>query len=520
MRAIDFFEQGHALEPEEICILDEGTDRQFSYRQMREMTLRIANGLLAEGLGQGRHGAVYSPNNGLGFICMISLFRAGMSWVPLNPRNAIAENIGLLQDLDCEVLFYHSMYEAQIEQVRQQVPGVRTFVCIDKETSAPALEAWLSAYPDDEIPLSVDTDSTAVVAPTSGTTGRSKGVLLTNRSFAAMMNVLGHISPTEQRPVYLAVAPLTHFGGYVAASILARGGSVVIQADVDLYGILTAISRYKISILFLPPTVVYGLLAVPELSQYDLSPLQYLIYGASPMSPEKLSEALEVFGPVMVEIYGQTELCTPVTSLSVSDHYVDGKVAPLERLASCGRMVSCMDVEIAVMDDVCRRLPQGEIGELVVKSEGMMKGYYKNPELTAKTIVDGWLHTGDVGYVDAEGYFYIVDRKKDMIVTGGFNVFSSEVEKVISSHPAVVECAVFGVPDDKWGEAVKAAVKLKDGPCLDEAELVSYCKELIGAVKAPKSIDFVEDLPKTVSGKLQKQVLRSPYWGDRQRSIS
>lgn len=238
------------------------------------------------------------------------------------------------------------------------------------------------------------------------------------------------------------------------------------------------------------------------------------------MAPAKLTEALEVFGPVMLQVFGQTEAFFPVTCLLPDDHFQDGKVAAETRLRSCGRAVAYEGLKVAVMGNDRKLLSCGETGELVVSGPSVMKEYYKQPELTAATIVDGWLYTGDVGYQDAEGFFYLVDRKKDMIVSGGFNVFSAEVEKVMLAHPAVQECAVFGVPDEKWGEAVKAAVELKPGFKALESDLIAFCKERVGSVKAPKTVDIMEQLPRTAVGKLQKNKLRAPFWKGLERAVS
>tara|TARA_R110001583_G_scaffold74100_7_gene205507 strand:+ start:14893 stop:16458 length:1566 start_codon:yes stop_codon:yes gene_type:complete len=521
MRAIDFFDRGAALDPAHTCMVDESMGREFSYQEVRELTLRIANGLLEEGFEAGIHGAVYSPNNALGYTCTIAMFRAGMVSLAVNPRNSLEENAALMSDMDCQVLFYHSVFESHIAHIRKQAPGIRLFVCLDKPASEmPALEAWVERFSNQEIALDTGAETHALIQPTGGTTGRSKGVVHTNSSFGAMMNLLELSTPYEQPPIYLAVAPLTHAGGYVAYSILARGGTLVIQAAVEPQLLLAAIEKYRVTTLFLPPTVIYVLLAQPNVGSIDFSSLKHLMYGASPMAPAKLAEALMVFGPVMLQVFGQTECFFPVTNLSVQDHYLDGKVAPESRLRSCGRVTDQPGLQVAVMGDKGGFLPAGENGELVVQGPSVMKEYYKQPELTAETIVDGWLHTGDVGYMDEDGFVYLVDRKKDMIISGGFNVFSAEVEKAMLAHPAVQECAVIGVPDDKWGEAVKAAVELKPGAEATEPELIAFCKEQIGSVKAPKSVDIVAQLPRTAVGKLQKAKLRAQYWEGSERAVS
>jgi acyl-CoA synthetase (AMP-forming)/AMP-acid ligase II len=282
--------------------------------------------------------------------------------------------------------------------------------------------------------------------------------------------------------------------------------------------LLAAIPRYKVTELFLPPTVIYRLLDIPDLGRkVDFSSMKYFMYGAAPMSVEKLKQAIQVIGPVMMGGYGQTEAPASIAYLPPGEHFEGGKIASDERLSSVGRPNPLIRVEI--MDDANGILPKGQTGEICVLGDLVMKGYYKAPEKTAEAIVGGWLHTGDIGHLDAEGYLHITDRKKDMIITGGFNVYPSEVEQVIWGHPAVQDCAVIGAPDDKWGEAVKAVVELNSGQHVSAEELIALCKEKLGSVKAPKSVDFVDALPRSPVGKVLKKDLRARYWQGRQRTI-
>ena len=262
----------------------------------------------------------------------------------------------------------------------------------------------------------------------------------------------------------------------------------------------------------------YRLLDIPDLNKkVDLSSLKYFLYGAAPMSVEKLKQAIAVFGPVMMGGYGQTEAPASISFLSPGEHFVEGKVASDERLSSVGRPSPLVHVEI--MNDANEILKRGETGEICVRGDLVMKGYYKAPDKTAEAIVDGWLHTGDIGHVDDEGYLHITDRKKDMIITGGFNVYPSEVEQALWGHAAVRDCAVIGVPDDKWGEAVKAVVELNAGQSVTAEELIALCKEKLGSVKAPKTVDFVVALPRSPVGKVLKKDLRQQYWQIRERKI-
>ncbi len=311
---------------------------------------------------------------------------------------------------------------------------------------------------------------------------------------------------------------MTHTAGLLSLPCTARGGTVVVVTKPDPALLLSAIAQHRVTELFLPPTVIYRLLDIPDLaSKVDFSSLRYLMYGAAPMSVQKLKQAIEIIGPVMMGGYGQTECPASIAYLPPDAHFVDGKIAPDERLSSVGRPNPLVRVEI--MDDANGILAPGETGEICVRGDLVMKGYYKAPDKTAETIIDGWLHTGDVGHIDAEGYLHITDRKKDMIISGGFNVYPSEVEQVIWAHPAVQDCAVIGVPDAAWGEAVKAVVELNAGQQVSAEELIALCKQKLGSVKAPKTIDFVASLPRSPVGKVLKKDLRARYWQNTSRKI-
>jgi acyl-CoA synthetase (AMP-forming)/AMP-acid ligase II len=317
--------------------------------------------------------------------------------------------------------------------------------------------------------------------------------------------------------VNLAAAPMTHSAGFLSISATARGGKVVVLTKPDPVSLLDTIERERVTELFLPPTVIYALLEVPGIEKRDFSSLRFIMYGAAPMSLDKLRRAIEVFGPVMHQGYGQTEAPGSIAFLRPGDHFVDGKIAPDSRLSACG--LPAITNAISIQDDQNQHLPQGTSGEICVSGDIVMKGYYKQPEKTAETIIDGWLHTGDVGHLDAEGFLHITDRKKDLIITGGFNVYPSEVEQVIWSHSAVLDCAVIGVPDEKWGEAVKAVIELKPGATANPEEIIALCKDRLGSVKAPKSVDFIASLPRSPVGKVLKKDIRASYWNQSDRKI-
>lgn len=517
MRWIDYFDRGWELNPGGPCIVDDEDGSIHSYTDIRDLTLRLANALHTEGFRPGAHGAVLSLNHPLAVAATLSIMRAGLVWVPLNPRNAESENGWILDAFDCDILFYHSDFAEAAERFREQAPNIKRFVCLDRmDIDNPSLEEFVRDHRTDFPGFDYQATDTVMMAGTGGTTGRPKGVMQSHRATELQVLTIMATMPFERRPVYMAVAPLTHATGYITYPIFAQGGTIVVQRQPVPKNILAAIPRHKVSCLFLPPTVIYALLAEPDVRKHDYSSLEYFIYGASPISAARLAEAIEVFGPMM-QMFGQTETLFPLTYLPPEEHFVDGKIAPAERLTSCGR--AAPGVEIAVMAEDGALLPQGEIGELVIRSGMVMKGYYKNAEATAEANAHGWYHTGDMGYRDPEGYFTIVDRTKDMIITGGFNVYSTEVEGALLAHEAVQECAVIGVPDEKWGEAIKAVVETRDGAKVTEEELIAFAKARIGSVKAPKSVDFVDSIPRSAVGKVLKRELRDKYWEGRGRRV-
>jgi acyl-CoA synthetase (AMP-forming)/AMP-acid ligase II len=513
MKLIDFFDRGVEQHPDNVCLLEMESGRSWTYRALAPLTHRIANGLLALGLRKGSKAAVYSPNHAMAYAALMGIVRSGATWAPVNARNSLDDNAYILDNGDCEFLFYHSSFEPVLERLRQDCPKIRHYVCLDRD-----LEAWMAGHADKAPDLPDDPDAVAMLIGSGGTTGRPKGVQITNRVVETMnANFMACMPFGSEPPVHLMVAPMTHAAGVTSFSMLPFGATHIFMGKADPGEIIRAIGRHKVTHVFMPPTLIYMLLAHPEVRQGDYTSLKHLIYAAAPMSADKLVEAIEVFGPVLTQTFGQAEACMICTFFSPRDHVEAIRGNKRQRLASCGKATPFMRVE--VMDDDGNLLPRGQSGEIVVRGGLVMAGYYKNPEATAEVSTFGWHHTGDIGVIDEDGFVYIVDRKKDMIISGGFNVFPSEVERVLWAHPAVQDCAVIGVPDEKWGEAVKAVVELKPGLTASDAELIALAKDKLGGVMAPKSVDFVAALPRSAVGKVLKKDLRATYWAGRERKI-
>jgi acyl-CoA synthetase (AMP-forming)/AMP-acid ligase II len=516
MRIIDFLDRGAMLHPQAPCVTD-GGERSWTYRETVELSHRIAFALRGAGVTAGALVAVLSPNDPMGYACMMGLMRAGAAWLPVNGRNPAAENIATLQARRAQWLFFHPAYAAEAAQIRAAVPSLRGAVCIGSDgPGAPALAQWMAPEGCPRVEVAARANDLAAIVSTGGTTGAPKGAMLTHQAFETMVATYLACMPVTERPVHLVVAPMTHGAGATTFPLLALGGTQVFVAKPEPGAILAAIERHRVTHLFMPPTMIYMLLAHADVRAHDYSSLRYFMYAAAPMAAEKLREALSVFGPVMAQTFGQVEAPMVCTYLSPQDH-VEALAQHPERLLSCGRPTAL--TRVAIMDDEGKLLPPGERGEIVVQGSLVMSGYHEQPDATAEASAFGWHHTGDIGLVDGDGYVYIVDRKRDMIISGGFNIYPSEIEQVLWAHPAVQDCAVIGVPDDKWGEAVKAIVQLKPGATVDAEVLLAHCRERLGGTKAPKTLELWPDLPRSAVGKVLKKTIRERYWAGRDRRI-
>jgi fatty-acyl-CoA synthase len=503
MRLADYLDKGASLDPGAPCLTTDGETR--TYGQVRQLSVRIAAALAARGVVPGDRVAVLSGNDPTAFTCVFGISRAGAVWCPVNPRNEAYENRELLDLFGCTALFFQASFAPLVARIRDGLPALTTLVCLDADVPfAVAFSAFLSEGDAVDRPAA---DDLAMIVGTGGTTGRPKGVELTGANLEAMTAITLMSYPWPERPVYLALAPLTHAAGVLCFPVLAKGGEIVIMPRPDVAEFIALLSRHRVTHTFLPPTLIYMVLAHSTLDETDLSSLRCFWYGAAPMSPSRLSEALERIGPVMAQLFGQTEAPMMISTMAPADHYLpDGSVA-VSRLSSAGRPSPL--VTVAIMGPDGELLPRGGTGEIVARGSLVMRGYHRNPEATAAASAHGWHHTGDIGYLDDDNYLFIVDRARDMVITGGFNVYSTEVEQALMQHPAVQDCAVIGLPDDKWGERVTAVLQLRAGATVDKAELAAFVKERLGSVKTPKQIEIWDDLPRSKVGKVLKADLRT-----------
>jgi acyl-CoA synthetase (AMP-forming)/AMP-acid ligase II len=500
-------------------------DRATTFAELHRRSSRVANGLIALRIKPGARVAVLDQNSDRYFEIMLGVAKVGAVSVTVNWRLAPREVAYVLKDSCAEVLFAGGRHSGCLAALLADLKTLRQIILIDGAADGwPVYEDWSCRYSDvDPGHEGAETD-TAVQIYTSGTTGHPKGVELALAAFYGLSRyrALEHFDPQfgwiDWQPGDTAIIaiPAFHIGGtYWTFLALYCGARSVILAQFDARDVLFAIPKHRVTHLILVPTMIQLVLMHPDCAKTDFASLEYLLYGASPIPLDLLREATAAFKCRFIQVYGMTELCGAVTYLPAEDHNSDGT----QRMRSAGRAIS--GVSLDIRDSEGRSLPHGTVGEICVHSATRMNGYWNLAEATAATMdAAGWVRSGDAGFVDSDGYVYVQDRIKDMIVSGGENVYPAEVESAIYGHPAVAEVAVIGVPDSKWGEAVKAIVVLKPGGEPDADSILAFARSRIGSFKVPKSVDFVPELPKNATGKVLKRELRKPYWENRDRQVN
>lgn len=523
MRPIDYFDRGAALAPQRDFLV--GDDCRYSFAAAQSLIAAIARGLYAQGFAPGDSIAVYAPNHPTAVMCVFACMQIGGAWIPVNVRNSASSNGAYMAYVRTRWLFYHPDVASQALEVAAGLPELKQAICFEPNVHGHLdLDALCAsgegvALPDPSDPFGAP-DVVFSRWPTGGTTGPSKGVEITNGNVVTMLELgLRHyVGDRTEEIVHLAVAPITHAAGLIIGVFAACGGTTVVLPGFDAGAVLRAIETHRVTHIFLPPTAYYALLEHPDVERYDHSSLRQILIAAAPVSPDKFRRGVEVFGPVICQCYGQAEAPMLVSMLSPATVAAAAAGDHPERLRSCGQVTSC--TQVAILDEEGRAQPVGERGEICCRGPLVTPGYFEKPEATEEARKFGWHHTGDVGYLDADGYLYIVDRKKDMIITGGFNVFATEVEAPILAMPEVLECAVIGVPDERWGESIKAVVVLRAGAALSAETILLRCREKLGGVKAPKTVELWDAIPKTAVGKTDKKVIRARFWQDRERAVN
>ncbi len=497
-------------------------ERAWTYRDSGEAISRAMQQLRVLGLQKGDAVAQLSGNRAEMFFIMAACYLMGLKSVTLHALASLDDHAYIVDDCEAQVFVAGDDYIARAAAIRSRCASVKYWFTHAPLEAGAATQTqsprhfWQEASRFTPNPLRSHCEPEDIIriAYTGGTTGRPKGVMLSDRAMLAnMLLFLAEMEWPEQVRV-LSPAPISHGAGAMILPTLARGGTMVLQQGFECNHVLDAIEKHRITTIFLVPTMIYALLDHPRTRNADLSSLQLLYYAASPMAPARIREAIEVFGPILNQGYGQTEAPNAILLMRKADHLVDDE----HRLGAAG--MPYPGVTVRLLDDEDREVASGESGEICVRGALVMSGYWKQPDETARALRNGWLHTGDIAWCDSEGFFHIVDRKKDMIISGGFNVYPREIEDVLTSHAAVAVAAVIGIPDEKWGEAVKAIIVLRLGMRVEAAELIDLVRAKKGAIHAPKSVDFIEALPLTAVGKPDKKALRAPYWAGVTRAVA
>ncbi|WP_372236867.1 fatty acid--CoA ligase [Sphingopyxis sp. KK2] len=488
-------------------------DREFSYAELDDLTAKVASALIGAGLQKGDRIAWIGKNSDLYFQLFFGAARVGIVMAPIGWRLSPAEWAYVLNDTGAKMLFTGPGFEAVPQQLAGKLDhGPR--ILGDAEARAliaatPRI-AFEGSGPDDAV----------LQLYTSGTTGNPKGAVLSNRNLFALRRNSSDLdlpyTKWEDDEAVLVAMPCAHIGGTgLGIMALAAGLPGVVLAEFNPDGVFDAVEQHGVTRFFIVPAALQMLLLHPRCADTDFSRLKYILYGAAPIPLELLRQCIKMFGADFIQAYGMTETTGTICMLPPEDHDPEGN----QRMRSAGKALP--GVEIRILGDDGQEVPVGAVGEVVTRSSNNMIGYWNLPEATAKTMTgDGWIHTGDAGYLDEDGYLYIHDRMKDMIISGGENVYPAEVESAIFGHPAVQEVAVIGIPDQKWGETVKAVVVPKPGMSIDEGDIIAWARERIAAFKAPRSVDVIEALPRNASGKILRKDLRAPYWEGRERMVN
>ncbi|KSB90168.1 acyl-CoA synthetase [Caulobacter vibrioides] len=513
----------HAQErPDAVAFAFEGRETRFE--ELDRHTNQVARALIAEGLKPGDRIAYVGKNSDLYFEMLLGAAKAGVVTAPIGWRLAPAEIAYIVADTEARMVFVGPELVDHVGEVAKLLGGPRPPV-VAMEPGGPAdlplFTAWRDAQDHADPATPLKSSDVVLQLYTSGTTGKPKGAMLTHDNLLAMRKAAAERAPMDWNvwgpdDVSLVAMPVAHIGGTGWGLVgLFNGAKGVVAREFDPTKVLDFIEHDRVSKMFLVPAALQIVVRLPRAREIDYSRLSYILYGAAPIPLDLLRESIEVFGCGFVQQYGMTETTGTVVYLPPEDHDPAGN----KRMRSAG--LPMPGVELRILDEAGGVLPANTVGEIAVRSSSNMAGYWKLDAATAATIdADGWLRTGDAGYLDEDGYLFIHDRVKDMIVSGGENIYPAEVESAVYGHPHVAEVAVIGVPDDKWGEAVKAVVAPKPGITPDPDDIIAFARTRIAHFKAPKSVDFVEALPRNASGKILRRQLREPYWAGRERRVN
>lgn len=510
----DITRKGARIHSKNEAIVFEGN--RLTYTQLDARVNRLANVFLEMKCQKGQRVAILTENSHKYLEVYFAVAKAGLTIVPLNFRLAQDELVHILNDSEPVVLLVGDNYEKFASDLRHKLPSINTWIALDNSFEGYlSYEDLISEAADCDPMIDIDENELAVIMYTGGTTGLPKGVMLSHRNILEGHEGFALGLQFCELDTTCLLLPLFHASIWPALCLLMVGGKVVVVRRAEMETILSALGDEKCTHVNAVPTIYNWLLDYPDVDKYDLSSLRLITYAGSPMPVEILKKCIQKFGNIMAQAYGMTE-GLPASLLMPYDHAVEGPKSGL--LLSAGKAI--WPTEIRIIGDDGETLESGEIGEIALRGPNYMVGYWNNEAMTKEKIIDGWYHTGDVGRLDEEGYLYLSDRKADMIITGGENVYPTETENVIYQHAAVSECAVVSAPDQRWGERVQAVVVLKPGTKAIEEELIDFCKQKLAGYKCPKKIEFWDQIPKTPVGKILRKDVKKEFWKGAERNIS
>jgi len=496
-------------------------DYELTYQQANQRINQLANALRSMGIKKGDNVAILLHNCPEFIETLFACFKAGIGTVPINFRLHPKECAFIIDNSEAVAVVLGDDFRDSLYALKNEMPRVKHYICTTEPLKGMLhYETSLKDRSAEFADVDVERDDLAWLFYTSGTTGQPKGAMLTHHVLMTMtMNFFADMTPLGPEDVILHAAPLSHGSGVYSIPNVAKAAANVILASksFDPKLVFETIQRRKVTNIFMAPAMIKRLIISPEIDKYDLSSLKCIHYGGAPIYVEDLKTAVRKLGQIFVQLFGQAESPMTISYLRKEEHLLEGTEEQMKRLTSAG--IPRTDLEVKIFDENDNELPSGKMGEIVVRGEVVMKGYWKNPKATAETLRGGWLHTGDLGIMDEKGYVYILDREKDMIISGGENIYSREIEDVILKHPAVHEVAVIGVPDETWGEAIKAIVATKEGQKVTGEEIINFCKEYLASYKKPKSVEFINEVPKNPYGKVLKRELREKYWAGEARRV-
>ena len=519
MRLHDFLDYRARERPND-AFAEQG-DRRMTYREAAAESNRLANAFVSAGLQLGDRVAFLSKNSVDYAIVYFGASKAGVVPVPLNYRLAPGEWSYIINDSQAKMLIAADEYESAVGDIRNELKTVEQFVSIDGAGGSgwEHYRGWVAGQPDTPPELRVTDEDDVYQMYTSGTTGRPKGAVLTHGAVTANMVQIFTSLEGKMGERYLIVAPMYHAAAAITTfNCVYAGGCLCIQEDFNPVEVVRALSQDTIGLAMLVPAMIQAcLVMVPDVAERAYEELRMIVYGASPIAEQTLRRAIDVFKCDFTQAYGMTETTASLTFLSAADHKRALTEQP-ELLLSAGQPI--LGTELRIVDEEDKPVSGGSIGEIIARGPQLMRGYWNLPDESAEALRGGWMHTGDAGTMDDEGYIYIQDRVKDMIVSGGENVYPRVVEEVLFQHPAIADAAVIGVPDPQWGEAVKAIIVLREGASATDEEVMHFCRGKLGDFERPRSVEFVSELPRNPSGKVLKRELREPYWKGQKRRVA